>query len=98
TGGFSRSELWRQLMANIFDTEVQIPKSYESSCLGACLLGMYAEGEITDFSIAKDMVGTTYSHKPEQESREIYQELIAIFIRTSRVLESEYEQLAKLQK
>lgn len=98
TGGFARSELWRQMMANIFDLDVTIPESFESSCLGACLLGLYAEGEIEDFAVVRDMIGSTNTHEPEAESREIYQALMAIFIRTSRLLETEYENLSKLQK
>ncbi|MDU6507592.1 MAG: gluconokinase, partial [Staphylococcus sp.] len=37
TGGFAKSEVWRQMMADIFDTDVIVPESYESSCLGACV-------------------------------------------------------------
>ncbi|MFX6865360.1 FGGY-family carbohydrate kinase, partial [Acinetobacter baumannii] len=35
TGGFARSAMWRQMMADIFDQEVHVPESVESSCLGA---------------------------------------------------------------
>ncbi|MCU7258152.1 gluconokinase, partial [Pseudomonas aeruginosa] len=51
TGGFAKSEIWRQMMADIFDTHLSVPESYESSCLGACVLGMKALGEIDDFSV-----------------------------------------------
>ena len=49
TGGFAKSEIWRQMMADIFDTNLIVPESYESSCLGACVLGLKAIGEIDDF-------------------------------------------------
>ena len=42
TGGFAKSEVWRQMMSDIFDTELVVPESYESSCLGACVLGLKA--------------------------------------------------------
>ncbi|MBN4925186.1 hypothetical protein IDG59_14760, partial [Staphylococcus sp. EG-SA-1] len=32
TGGFAKSEVWRQMMSDIFDTELVVPESYESSC------------------------------------------------------------------
>ena len=41
-----------------FDTKLIVPESYESSCLGACVLGLLALGEIEDFSVIEDMVGT----------------------------------------
>lgn len=36
------SGLWRQMMADIFNREVVVPESFESSCLGAAALGLYA--------------------------------------------------------
>ena len=55
------------MMADIFDTDLIVPESYESSCLGACVLGMKALGEIDDFSVIKDMVGTTHAHEPNKK-------------------------------
>ncbi|MFT8322710.1 MAG: gluconokinase [Bacillus sp. (in: firmicutes)] len=98
TGGFARSELWRQMMADIFDQEVTVPESFESSCLGAIVLGMYALGDIEDFSIMKELVGSTHSHKPIKENVDIYQDLTPIFIRVSRLLENEYDQIADFQR
>jgi gluconokinase len=98
TGGFARSELWRQMMADIFNQEVAVPESFESSCLGAIVLGMYALGKIDDFSIVKEWVGSTHEHTPDPENAEIYQELIPIFIRISRMLEKEYNDITNFQK
>lgn len=97
TGGFARSELWRQMMADIFNQEVVVPESFESSCLGAIILGMYALGKIDDFSIVSEWVGSTHPHKPIKENVKIYEDLVAIYIRISRVLESEYEAIANFQ-
>ncbi|GKU81847.1 gluconokinase [Niallia sp. NCCP-28] len=98
TGGFARSALWRQMMADIFDQEVTVPESFESSCLGAIVLGMYALGEIKDFSIMQELVGSTHSHEPIKENVDIYQDLTSIYIRISRLLENEYDQIADFQK
>lgn len=98
TGGFARSELWRQMMADIFNQEVVIPESFESSCLGAIVLGMYAIGEIKDFSIISEWVGSTHTHKPIEENVEIYQDLIPIYIRISRLFEKEYGEISRFQQ
>ncbi|WP_142289508.1 gluconokinase [Gottfriedia luciferensis] len=98
TGGFARSELWRQMLADIFNQEVGGPESVESSCLGAVVLGRYALGEIEDFSIMSELVGTTFSHKPKKENVEIYKDLIGIYISLSRKLNEEYESIASFQK
>ena len=55
TGGFARSELWRQMLADIFEQDVTIPESFESSCLGAAVLGMYSLGLVDDLSAVKDI-------------------------------------------
>jgi len=98
TGGFSRSELWRQMMADIFNQEVIIPESFESSCLGAVILGMYALGDIKDFSIVSDWVGFTHSHKPIKDNAAIYEDLIPIYIQIARTLEKEYEPITTFQE
>lgn len=98
TGGFAKSEVWRQMMADIFDTDLIVPESYESSCLGACVLGLKALGEIEDFSIIEKMVGTTNAHKPNQETVKVYQQLVSIFINLSRSLEDRYAEIADFQR
>ncbi|MER2063971.1 MAG: gluconokinase, partial [Alkalibacterium sp.] len=50
TGGFAKSAVWRQMMANIFNQEVHIPQTVEGACLGAAVLGKYAIGEVNDLS------------------------------------------------
>jgi gluconokinase len=97
TGGFARSALWRQMLADIFDQDVIVPESFESSCLGAVVLGLYATGESETLDIVKGMIGTTHTHHPLKENVEIYQKLLPIYIRLSRVLEEEYESIADFQ-
>ncbi|MFC9710904.1 gluconokinase [Paenibacillus sp. NPDC056933] len=97
TGGFARSELWRQMMADIFDQDVIIPESIESSCLGAAVLGLYALGRIDSLSAVSGMIGSTHRHQPDPDSVRIYRELLPIFIRISRKFEEEYADIAAFQ-
>ncbi|MBN8198915.1 MULTISPECIES: gluconokinase [Bacillaceae] len=98
TGGFARSDLWRQMMADIFNQEVVVPESYESSCLGAAILGLYALGVVEDLNVVSDMVGATFSHQPKEEDAKVYRELMPIYIRLSRLFENEYESLSDFQR
>ena len=98
TGGFARSEMWRQLMADIFDKPVIVPESYESSCLGAIVLGMYAIGEIDDFSIVSEMIGQTHTHYPNEETTNVYREILPIYIRLSRMFGEEYDSITAFQR
>lgn len=98
TGGFARSELWRQMMCDIFDQELHVPVSIESSCLGAVILGLYALGEVDSLHVVEEMVGGSHHHYPNKHNAEIYQELIPIYIRVSRLLNEEYASIAEFQK
>jgi len=98
TGGFARSAVWRQMMADIFEVEVIVPESYESSCLGACILGLYATGKIESFDVVSEMIGSTYKHKPVESDVQEYRKLLPIFINLSRVLEKEYTSIADYQR
>ncbi|SET17935.1 gluconokinase [Salinibacillus kushneri] len=97
TGGFARSELWRQMLADVFDQDVVIPESHESSCLGACLLGLYALQEIESFDAVEEYIGSTHQHEPNPEHVKEYRKLVPIFISISRSLATEYEKIANYQ-
>ncbi|GIP22385.1 gluconokinase [Paenibacillus sp. J22TS3] len=98
TGGFARSPIWRQMMADIFDQEVIVPESFESSCLGAVVLGLYALGKVDSLSVVSTMVGPTHRHTPIPEHVKMYQELLPIYIRISRNLEKEYMAISEYQR
>ncbi|MBD1381561.1 gluconokinase [Metabacillus arenae] len=98
TGGFARSEVWRQMLADVFNQEVVLPESVESSCLGACVLGLYSLGEISSLEEVEKMVGSTISHLPNKEVSKVYQELMPIYIRLGRLYEQEYEAIAQFQE
>lgn len=85
------------MMADIFDQDVIIPESIESSCLGAAVLGLYALGRIDSLSAVSGMIGSTYRHQPDPDSVRVYRELLPIFIRISRKFEEEYADIAAFQ-
>jgi gluconokinase len=97
TGGFARSPLWRQMMADVFDQEVIVPEQYESSCLGAAVLGLYALKEISSFKIVSEMIGETYRHQPIATNAETYKQILPIYTRVLQKLQGEYESIARLQ-
>ena len=46
TGGFARSALWRQMLADVLGMPVGYPAGHEGSAFGAALLGMQALGMV----------------------------------------------------
>ena len=98
TGGFARSALWRQMMADIFDQEVVVPESFESSCLGAVVLGLYSIGRIDSFDTVFGMIGSTHRHEPVRDHAKVYKQLLPIYISVYRSLESQYQAIADFQR
>lgn len=98
TGGFARSDVWKQLLADIFEMPVEIPTSFESSCLGAAVLGMKSLHLIQSIDEVKRMVGTTAVCEPNEDHFVVYRELMPIYIRLSRLLDGEYDAIAEYQR
>ncbi|USS85581.1 gluconokinase [Fructilactobacillus myrtifloralis] len=98
TGGFAHSELWRQMLADIFEQDVNIPESVEGTALGAAVLGMYSFKMIDSLYDVENFVGVTNTHKPNPENYKAYRELVPIYIRLSRALQPEYKNIANFQR
>jgi gluconokinase len=86
------------MMADIFDQEVVVPESFESSCLGAVILGLYAIGRIQSFDAVFGMIGSTHRHEPVEEHAKVYKQLLPIYISVYRSLESQYQAIADFQR
>jgi gluconokinase len=98
TGGFARSALWRQIMADVSQREVAFPDSYEGSCWGAALLGMKALGAINSLDVARQMTKISTRHRPDEHSARVYEELVKIFIRLYKRLEPEFAAISRFQR
>lgn len=98
TGGFARSALWRQMLADVFEQPVTIPDSFESSALGAAVVAMKALGIIDSYEIMEKVIGTTKTYQPEPANYGAYRDLMPIYIRLDRQLKSEYEAIADYQR
>ena len=98
TGGFAKSALWRQIMADVFGREIIFPESYESSCRGAALLGMYALGAMDSLAAADEMTQVTTSHSPHKDDVAVYEELMKVFTRLYERLEPEFAEISEFQR
>lgn len=98
TGGFARSALWRQMLADIFEHPVTIPEAFESGCLGAMTLALISIGEAKDMSVVKQFVGKQNTYQPDPSNFKNYRDLLPIYLRVGRKLESEYDVIAEYQR
>lgn len=97
TGGFTRSTLWRQMLADVLDRTVTIPETSESSCFGAALLGLYALGHISSLERVFDLMGTTHRHHPDPVNVQRYQQMLPLYVALLKQFKPLYGAMAQVQ-
>ncbi|WP_281165510.1 gluconokinase [Liquorilactobacillus sicerae] len=93
-GGFARSEFWCQLLADIFNLPLVVPRQIEASCLGAIILGLQALNIQLDLNPLK---GKVRSYQPNPQNVQIYQELFAIYTDLLPALDQNFAALSAFQ-
>lgn len=81
TGGFARSPLWRQLLADALGLEIGFPAGATGSGLGAALVGMEALGLIDSIDRAAELVavGAAARAVPTAADQAAYAALLPVF-------------------
>jgi len=98
SGGFAQSEVWRQMVADIFNTDIHVSQTVEGSALGAIILGQYALGDISSLEEGAKQVKSIGINQPNPKNVEIYQELAPIYSRISKLFEDGYDELTAFQQ
>ena len=96
SGGFARSPLWRQMLADALGMEVRFPAGHEGSSFGAALLGMQALGMIESIEVAADLVQIHETVRPEPSSAAVYATLLPLFSELYAALLPTYTALRRL--
>jgi gluconokinase len=96
SGGFARSPLWRQMLADALGMEVGFPAGHEGSSFGAALLGMQALGIIESIEVAADLVQIHETVRPEPSSAAVYATLLPVFSDLYAALLPAYAELRRL--
>lgn len=96
SGGFARSTLWCQMMADMLGVPVRVPLSVESSGLGAAQLGLYAmEGCKGTLLRWKETEGKLY--EPDETNHKMYQRLLPLYLSLYDRLKEPMHEISKLQ-
>jgi gluconokinase len=96
TGGFARSETWRQMLTDALAMPVGFPEEDEGSSFGAALLGMQALGLIQSVDAAYDLVQIHERRRPEPNAAATYQAMLPLFASLYDALTPAFEQLHRL--
>ena len=98
SGGFTKSPLWLQVMADALDRELMIPAWGETSALGAAFWPLLSARGETALEKAGDLVKLENSCRPNPENVQIYNRIYPLFERLYRALEKNFDDVAELQR
>ena len=79
TGGFARSDLWRQMLADALGMPIGFAAGHEGSAFGAALLGMDALGLVEGIDRAAQLVDIEDVVEPEADAAAVYADLRPTF-------------------
>jgi xylulokinase len=98
TGGGAKSLFWRQLMANVFDVEVELTTSTEGPAFGAALLAMVGAGAFRSVEEACDALVHVVSRvAPDEVAAARYREIHRIYRALYPALRGAMHDLARLE-
>lgn len=98
SGGFAKSEIWTQMLADLSGTQVVVPDTYEASAFGAASVAMLATGAIGDLGEVKDAIGILRTHEPDAGRFHTYERYYSLFKRVYDQLEPVFPEIAQLQR
>jgi gluconokinase len=95
TGGFARSALWRQILADTLGMSVGFPTGREGSAFGAALLGMEALELVDSIELAAELVDVDEVIEPDPAAAAIYADLLPAFAGLYDALVPSFRALAR---
>ncbi|WP_318766760.1 gluconokinase [Lactiplantibacillus carotarum] len=94
-GGFANSSSWPQIVADVFDTPLNVPTSVESSCLGAAILGLVSLGALPNLAASARLTRPQTTTVPDTENVATYQRLFPLYEQLSTTYQPLYDQLTQ---
>jgi len=98
SGSFIRSELWLQILADVFNQDVNVSNINEGAAFGAAVLGFVSTGVLNDISATADFVTIKKTYKPRAEEVKTYKQLYNIYDHVYWNLQQEFTDIAAIQK
>ncbi|HEV3410953.1 MAG TPA: gluconokinase [Puia sp.] len=79
SGGFTRSDVWLQMIADVFNKRVYLTGVADASAIGAAIMGFLALGLIDDLDAARGLIQIVRTYEPEPERHSQYRENYRVF-------------------
>jgi xylulokinase len=96
SGGGSYSQLWRQIISDVFQLPVStVSGAKEGGAYGACLVGGVSVGIWKDIAEACGVLVEETHDEPNPENRAIYEEMYGIYDDMVPALKAQFDRLAE---
>jgi gluconokinase len=96
-GGFTRSPLWLQIVADVLGQPLALCESPEASALGAAQLAMLGAGIVARFEDLAPLVRTGDTVAPDASRHALYGRLYAIYQRVYEHVSADFPAIADIQ-
>lgn len=94
-GGGAKGDVWAQIIADIFNLRVNIPRVLEeATSMGAAVTGGVGVGLFKDFGMVDQMIEITQQYQPRPETRGQYVRSMKLFDQAYHALEALHASMA----
>jgi len=95
-GGGAKSEVWRQILADIFNAKVIVPNVLEEAgSMGAAVTGGVGVGLYKDFNVINNFIEINSVHTPNPEAVAVYEPIKELFDNCYFVLKDVFAKMSK---
>ena len=98
SGSFTKSDLWVQILADILEKDISLPKNSEGAAFGAAVLGFIASGEMKSIKDTANIAKIEKVYRPIEDNKTTYENMYSIFSRLYLNLQAEFADIVKYQK
>lgn len=98
SGSFTKSPLWLQIMADIFEQKLTLPQNSEGAAFGAATLGFISSGELNTIEDTATLIQPKKIYAPNEENFSAYRELFAIYNNLYSKLQDEFASITAYQQ
>jgi len=93
SGGFTQSEFWLQVAADVFGKKVVVDDVADASAMGAAMIGMYSLGLINKVTDIEHLLSTGKTYMPVIEHHHQYKDVFILYKSLYNSLKTEFEKL-----
>ena len=85
-GGFARSTIWVQMLADIFGIKVKLNETVETGAVGAAMIGLKAFGVTKNFSELGSFTTVGQEFQPDEKAHAVYDQLSQRFHKGAQLM------------